>query len=91
MTEYVRCLGFWTPGPLEIILILVVAVLIFGRRLPEIARNIGKSLTEFKKGIHEAKETKDELADDVRKAKDDIVDQAKDAAGLNDLDKNNSD
>jgi len=83
MTEYMPSLGFWTPGPLEIVVILVVALLIFGKRLPEIARNIGKSLTEFKKGIHEAKETKDELENDVRKIKNDIVDQARDAAGLN--------
>ena len=83
MTEYLPYLGFWTPGPVEIIVILVVALLIFGRRLPEIARNIGKSLTEFKKGINEAKETKEDLEKDVTKLKDDIVNEAKDAAGLN--------
>ena len=83
MTEYLPYLGFWTPGPVEIIVILVVALLIFGRRLPEIARNIGKSLTEFKKGINEAKETKDDLEKDVSKLKDEIVNEAKDAAGLN--------
>ena len=91
MTGYIQYLGFWTPGPLEIIIILVVALLIFGRRLPEIARNIGKSLTEFKKGIKEAKDTKDELVDDVKEIKDDVVSQAKDAAGLNDSDANDSD
>ena len=54
MLENMPYLGFWTPGPLEWIVILVVVVLIFGRRLPEIARNFGKTLTEFKKGIKEA-------------------------------------
>ena len=88
MTGNIQYLGFWTPGPVEVIVILVVALLIFGRRLPEIARNIGKSLTEFKKGIQEAKDTKDDLEKDVRKIRDDIVDEAKDAAGLSDTDEN---
>lgn len=54
MTEQINMLGFMTMGPFEWGVVLVVAVLIFGRRLPEIAKGMGKSLTEFKKGVKEA-------------------------------------
>jgi len=89
MIEHLPYLAFWTPGPLELVVILAVLVLVFGKRLPDIARSVGRSLTEFKKGINEAKETKDDFVHDVRKVKNDVVDQAKDAAGLNDLDRDN--
>jgi len=89
MIEHLPYLAFWTPGPLELIVILAVLVLVFGKRLPDIARSVGRSLTEFKKGINEAKETKDDFVHDVRKVKNDVVDQAKDAAGLNDLNRDN--
>jgi len=84
MANFLPYPAFWTPGPLELIVVLVVALLIFGRRLPEIARSIGKSLTEFKKGINEAKETKQDIEKDVSEIKDDIVNEVKDAAGLDD-------
>ena len=35
------------------IILLVVALLLFGRRLPEIMRGLGGSIREFKKGIDE--------------------------------------
>ncbi len=38
--------------PTTVICLAVVGVLIFGRRLPELARSLGKSMTEFKKGMH---------------------------------------
>jgi sec-independent protein translocase protein TatA len=44
------------PGTTELIIIAVVALLIFGRRLPDVARSIGKSIVEFKKGIRDVKD-----------------------------------
>ncbi len=44
------------PGGPEWIVILVVGLLIFGKRLPEIGRSVGKSIVEFKKGIRDVEE-----------------------------------
>lgn len=50
-------IGLMTPGPFEIIVILLVVLLLFGaKRLPELARSLGKSLNEFKRGREEGSE-----------------------------------
>lgn len=38
-------------GPMEMMVVMVVAVLLFGKRLPEVGRSVGKGLVEFKKGL----------------------------------------
>jgi sec-independent protein translocase protein TatA len=41
----------WAPGPLEIILILVIVLLLFGgKKIPELMRGLGKGIKEFKDG-----------------------------------------
>ena len=41
----------WIPGWGELLVIGIVAVLIFGRRLPDVGRSLGQGLVEFKKGL----------------------------------------
>lgn len=38
-------------GPMEMLVVGVVAVLLFGKRLPEVGRSLGKGIVEFKKGL----------------------------------------
>jgi sec-independent protein translocase protein TatA len=38
-------------SPTQAIIVVIVAVLLFGRRLPELGRYLGKGIIEFKKGL----------------------------------------
>lgn len=38
-------------GPMEMMIFSVIALLLFGKRLPEVARSLGKGIVEFKRGI----------------------------------------
>jgi sec-independent protein translocase protein TatA len=49
-------------GSGEILLILIVALLMYGGRLPEVARAIGRSMAELKRGLSE---TKDAVASEL--------------------------
>ncbi len=39
-------------GPMEMIIVMGIAVLLFGKRLPEVGRSLGKGIVEFKKGLN---------------------------------------
>ncbi len=49
--ENLHTLAFGMPGGPEWIVLLVLGLLIFGRRLPEVGRSLGRGIVEFKRGI----------------------------------------
>lgn len=55
-------LAIGMPGTFELILIAGAALLIFGRRLPDVARSVGRSIVEFKRGIRDVKDDMDTQA-----------------------------
>lgn len=56
-------MGGWL-SPWHWMFILVIAVLLFGNRLPEIARSLGRSVNEFKRGLKDVKDEFDSAAND---------------------------
>lgn len=44
-------LGFGFPGHWEWVVLLIIGLLLFGRRLPDVGRNVGRAIVEFKKGV----------------------------------------
>ena len=74
---------FGMPGGIEWIIILIVALLIFGKRLPEVMKSLGKGIVEFKKGV---KGVEDEVEDSVSKNPDKLeaTDKKHDKIEMND-------
>jgi len=69
--------GFgFAPGPMEMVIILLIAVLLFGKRLPEVGRSLGKGIIEFKKGVRGLEDDLDSASSSVTTdpANDDVDD-----------------
>ena len=72
-------------GMPEMILILAIALVVIGpKKLPDLAKSLGRAMREFKKATNEFKETMqlDSEMEDVKKAFSGISDDVKDAVDL---------
>ncbi|HVF73441.1 MAG TPA: twin-arginine translocase TatA/TatE family subunit [Acidimicrobiales bacterium] len=54
-------------GPVELIIVLAIVLLLFGSRLPKVARSLGQASKEFKHGVAEG--AQDDADDDATKKK----------------------
>jgi sec-independent protein translocase protein TatA len=49
-------------GPLEIVIVLIIALVVFGpRRLPELGRSMGKGIREFKNSLTSDRDDDDDV------------------------------
>ena len=50
-------------GPTELMIVLAIVLVLFGaKKLPELARGLGKSVTNFKSGLNEAVDDETEVS-----------------------------
>ena len=56
------------PGPMEMIIVMVIMLLLFGNRLPSVMRSLGRGVVEFKKGIHGVEDDLDEASRSIGNA-----------------------
>src|SRR6188508_3352424 len=71
-------LAIGMPGLTEWIVIAALGLLIFGKRLPEVGRSLGKGIVEFKKGIKGVEDEIEEASDADSRPK--LTDQTASAA-----------
>jgi len=55
-------LAFGFPGGIEVMVVGLVILLLFGNKLPSLMRNVGRSAVEFKKGVQGIEEDLEEAA-----------------------------
>ena len=62
-------LAIGMPGPFEWLIIGMVGLLLFGKRLPEVGKSVAKGIVEFKKGLAGIEDEIDVAVEDSRPKK----------------------
>lgn len=62
-------LGMFGIGSQELLIVAVVALLLFGHRLPSVMRSLGRGVVEFKKGVNGIEDDIDSAARSETKSK----------------------
>ena len=91
MLGMIETVAIYFPGGWEWIVILVVALLIFGKRLPDVGKSMGKGIVEFKKGLKGMKEEMDEINNEVEDATNRTEDEEQEPRRLSDSAEHTSD
>ncbi|MBL7139444.1 MAG: twin-arginine translocase TatA/TatE family subunit [Planctomycetes bacterium] len=56
------------PGPWELAIIAIIALILFGRRLPEVGKSLGKGIVEFKKGLRDVQDEVQKTSNEIDRA-----------------------
>jgi sec-independent protein translocase protein TatA len=64
-------LAFFNMDSMELVIIVVIALLLFGERLPDVAKSVGRGVMEFRKSLQDLR-SQSGIDDAIRKFKDEI-------------------
>ena len=65
-----HALAIGMPGPFEWVIIGIIGLLLFGKRLPEVGRSVAKGIVEFKQGLKEVQDDFEETGRTVSRLDD---------------------
>lgn len=57
--------GFLLPNHMELLIVAIVALLLFGHRLPSVMKGLGQGIHMFKKGMNEGDDEEEEAEEEV--------------------------
>ena len=83
-------LAFIFPSGQEMIVLLVVGIMLFGRRLPQVGRTVGRTVVQLRQGFHKLQAEMDlenevrDVSDTLRETRDELTREAEVPRALRD-------